>query len=108
MPGSTPRGIRVRLDRKPIASVMGRRLLDRLPNQPGFEAATGAKSVIRFDAPRDKVEALERALEQRFSARLDSIVYSPVHHLYFVKDDAHYSLFHTCNRFAGSSKAFAT
>ena len=46
-----------------------------------------------------ELEELERALEQRFSARLDSIVYSPVHQLYFVKDDEPYGVGHNCNHF---------
>src|SRR5258706_266392 len=80
-------------------ATMGRRMLDREVNQPGLKEALGAKTVLRFDAPRDKVEELERALEQRFSARLDSIVYSPVHQLYFVKDDERYGVGHNCNHF---------
>jgi hypothetical protein len=80
-------------------ATLGRRLLDRLPNQPGLEQATGATTLIRFDAPRDKVEDLERALEQRFSLNLDSIIYSPVHQLYFVKDNQHYGVTHNCNHF---------
>lgn len=80
-------------------ATLGRRLLDRLPNQPGLEQATGANTLIRFDAPRDKVEELERALEQRFSTNLDSIMYSPVHQLYFVKDNQRYGVGHNCNHF---------
>jgi len=74
-------------------------MLDREVNQPGLKDALGAKTILRFDAPRQKVEELERALEQRFSARLDSIVYSPVHELYFVKDDEPYGVGHNCNHF---------
>ena len=80
-------------------ATMGRRVLDREVNQPGLIDALGAKAVLQFDAPRERVEALERALEQRFSARLDSIVYSPVHQLYFVKDDEPYRMSHNCNHF---------
>jgi hypothetical protein len=80
-------------------ATMGRRMLDREVNQPGLKEALGAKTILRFDAPREKVEELERALEQRFSARLDSIVYSPVHQLYFVKDDEPYGVGHNCNHF---------
>ena len=80
-------------------ATLGRRVLDRLPDQPGLEQATGATSVIRFDAPRDKVAELERQLEHRFSTNLDSIMYSPVHGLYFVKDDEPYGVAHNCNHF---------
>jgi hypothetical protein len=80
-------------------AALGRRVLDREPDQPGLEDATGAKRVLRFEAPRDRVEELERALERRFSERLDSIEYSPVHHLYFVKDGERYGVAHNCNHF---------
>lgn len=80
-------------------ATLGRRLLDREPDQSGLTEALGAKEVIRFNAPRDKIEALDRALDRRFSARLDSIVYSPVHQLYFVKDDERYGVGHNCNHF---------
>jgi hypothetical protein len=80
-------------------ATMGRRMLDREVNQPGLKEALGAKAILRFDAPREKVEQLERALEKRFSTRLDSIVYSPAHQLYFVKDDEPYGVGHNCNHF---------
>lgn len=80
-------------------ATLGRRTLDRTPDQPGLLQAIGAKSVLRFDAPRDKVEQLERALEQRFALRMDSMQYSAAHQLYFVKDDEPYGLTHNCNHF---------
>ena len=80
-------------------ATLGRRLLDREPDQPGLKEATGAKEVLRFEAPRERVEELERALELRFSERLDSIEYSPVHDLYFVKDGERYGVAHNCNHF---------
>jgi hypothetical protein len=80
-------------------ATLGRRVLDREPDQPGLEDATGAKRVLRFEAPRDRVEDLERVLEQRFCEHLDSIEYSPVHHLYFVKDGERYGVAHNCNHF---------
>jgi hypothetical protein len=80
-------------------ATLGRRMLDRLPNQPGLEQATGAISVIRFDAPADRVRQLERELEERFSTNLDSLIYSPAHGLFFVKDDQRYGVAHNCNHF---------
>src|SRR3954451_5218927 len=68
-------------------ATLGRRVIDREPDPTDVGQATGAKGVIRFDAPRDKVRELEQALEARFAAGRDSITYSPVHQLYFVKDD---------------------
>jgi hypothetical protein len=80
-------------------ATLGRRVLDREPNQPGLKEAIGANAVLTFRAPREKVENLERSLEQRFSQHLETIVYSPVHQLYFVKDGAHYGVAHNCNHF---------
>jgi hypothetical protein len=80
-------------------ATLGRRIIDREPDPTGVTQATGAKGVIRFDAPRDKVAALETALDERFSSRRESITYNPVHQLYFVKDDARYGVGHNCNHF---------
>src|SRR5258706_1857420 len=78
---------------------LGRRLLDGEPNQPGLKEAIGRAWILAFSASRERVEELERALDQRFSARLDSILYSPVHQLYFVKDGEPYGMAHNCNHF---------
>jgi hypothetical protein len=80
-------------------ATLGRRVLDREPNQAGLKEAIGANAILAFRAPREKVEDLERSLEQRFSQHLDTIVYSPVHQLYFVKDGEHYGVAHNCNHF---------
>jgi hypothetical protein len=80
-------------------ATLGRRLLDRDPRQSGLAEATGAKVLIRFDAPREKVLEMEKALDRRFSEHLDTIMYSDVHHLYFVKDDDRYNAAHNCNHF---------
>jgi Protein of unknown function (DUF2459) len=80
-------------------ATLGRRVLEMEPTQSGLEQATGANQILRFAAPREKVEELERELDRRFSARLDSIIYSPVHQLYFVKDDEPYGVGHNCNHF---------
>jgi len=80
-------------------ATLGRRVIDREPDPTGVTQATGAKGVIRFDAPRDKVAELETALDERFTAKRESITYNPVHQLYFVKDDARYGVGHNCNHF---------
>jgi hypothetical protein len=80
-------------------ATLGRRVLYLAADDPGLAAATGAQSVIRFEAPREKVAALERALDERYSSRLDSITFSPVHHLYFVKDAERYGVTNNCNHF---------
>jgi hypothetical protein len=81
-------------------ATLGRRTLDLDPDDESSLAdATGAKSVLRFEASRARVAELERALDERFSTRLDSITYSPVHHLYFVKDDERYGVANNCNHF---------
>ena len=80
-------------------ATLGRRVLYVPPEGSALAAATGAKDVIRFEAPREKVAALERALDERYSSRLDSITFSEVHHLYFVKDGERYGVAHNCNHF---------
>jgi len=83
-------------------ATIGRRRLDRDPRQAGLADAIGAKGLVRFDAPRAKVLEMERELDRRFSAHLDSIIYSPAHQLYFVKDDQRYDAAHNCNHFTAS------
>jgi hypothetical protein len=80
-------------------ATLGRRVLYVPPEESELAAATGAKAVVRFEAPREKVAELERALDERYSSRLDSITFSEVHHLYFVKDDERYGVAHNCNHF---------
>src|SRR3954466_2323021 len=75
-------------------ATLGRRVLDKEPDPTGVSQAIGAKGVIRFDAPRDKVAELELALDERFTRRSESITYNPVHQLYFVKDDERYGVGH--------------
>lgn len=78
-------------------ATLGRRFLDRRPEQPGLAEAVGAERLVRIEAPRDRVERLERDLDRRFSARLESLIFSRAQGLYFVKDDEHYSLGNNCN-----------
>ena len=80
-------------------ATLGRRVLERSPDEPGIIEATGAKYVVRFDAPREQLAEIERALEERFSTRPDTGMYSPVHDLHFVKDDERYGLLNNCNHF---------
>ena len=78
-------------------ATLARRVLLRSPWQDGLQEAVGAISVVRFDAPRDKVIALDLELSRRFSKDLDSIIYTPAHDSYFVKDAERYSLGNNCN-----------
>jgi hypothetical protein len=78
-------------------ATLGRRVLDVEPDRAGLEAVVGAKGVLRFDAPRAKVVELERALEERYTTRIDSMIYSVPHQLYFVKDDERYGVANNCN-----------
>ena len=78
-------------------ATLARRVLLRSPYQEGLQEAVGAISVVRFDAPRDKVLALDLELSRRFSQDLDSIIYTPAHDSYFVKDAERYSLRNNCN-----------
>ena len=78
-------------------ATLGRRVLARPPVQAGLKEAIGAVSVLRFDAPRDKVQQLERELDQRFATRLESIMWSYAQQLYFVMDSERYSVVNNCN-----------
>jgi hypothetical protein len=78
-------------------ATLARRVLLRSPYQDGLQQALSAKSIVRFDAPRERVMELDMALSQRFSQDLDSIIYTPAHDSYFVKDSEHYSLSNNCN-----------
>jgi hypothetical protein len=78
-------------------ATLGRRVLLRSPYQAGLGEAIGAKSVVRFDASRDKVAALDMELSNRFSRDLDSLIYTPAQNSYFVKDAEHYSIGNNCN-----------
>jgi hypothetical protein len=78
-------------------ATLARRVLMRSPYQAGLQEAVGANSVFRFEAPRDKVIRLDVELSRRFSRDLDSIIYTPAHDSYFVKDDERYGLGNNCN-----------
>jgi Protein of unknown function (DUF2459) len=78
-------------------ATLGRRVLMRSPYQAGLQEAIKAKSVVRFDAPRDRVIALDMELSKRFSQDLNSLIYTPAHDSYFVKDSEHYSVANNCN-----------
>ena len=78
-------------------ATLGRRVLARLPDQAGLKEAIGAVSIVRFDASKEKVEKLERDLEQRFSRRIESIMWSDPQQLYFVMDSERYSVTNNCN-----------
>ena len=78
-------------------ATLARRVLLRSPQQAGLQEALGAAYLIHFEAPRDKVEALDLELSRRFSQNLDSIIYTPEQDSYFVKDAERYGIGNNCN-----------
>jgi hypothetical protein len=83
---------------------LGRRVLTQPSDDTAaFSGAIGAKSVLKFDVPADKVRELERALDRRFAAAHETPFFSKVHNLLFVKDGEHYSVVHNCNHFTAEN-----
>lgn len=78
-------------------ATLGRRLIEPIPPSVKMEDATGALTIVRIDAPKEKVSQLERDLDVRFIHQIDTVHWSDVHNLYFVKDAQPYSLKNNCN-----------
>jgi hypothetical protein len=78
-------------------STLGRRQLT-LPDDPlEVAAATDAEKVIRFKAPRAKVDALRNELDAAYFARHDTITYNPASSMWFVRSREPYNALHNCN-----------
>jgi hypothetical protein len=84
-------------------ATLGRRVLTQRTDDPAFGGSIGAKEVLRFDVPQDKVRELERTLDRRFAAARETPFFSKVHNLLFVKDVEHYSVVHNCNHFTAEN-----
>jgi hypothetical protein len=78
-------------------SGLGRRIL---PN-PGDDQALGkmihTKRLLSVPVEQSKVRDLLAELDERYCAHIETMVYNNYGHSYFVKDESHYWLFHTCN-----------
>jgi len=80
------------------ASGLGRRVLPYPPDQEALCKLLCSKRLLKLEIEQRKVFELLNDLDDRYRKRIDSLVYNKDQALYFVTDDAHYSLFHTCNQ----------
>ena len=61
----------------------------------------GSKRLMRVDIEQSRVSNLLEELDRRYSAKIETMIYNDYGHNYFVKDESHYWLFHTCNAMTG-------
>ncbi|HYO08812.1 MAG TPA: DUF2459 domain-containing protein [Tepidisphaeraceae bacterium] len=95
--GETSMGKAVRAMLFSSGSTLGRRTLAPTGEAEQVARATGAAHVARFEAPRERVDALRSQLDARFEERIDTVTYNPLSQLWFVRDEESYGLLHNCN-----------
>lgn len=78
-------------------SGLGRRILPNPGDDAALQKMLNSKRLLRVEIEQNKVMDLLSELDQRFSARIETMIYNDYLHGYFVKDESHYWLFHTCN-----------
>ena len=79
-------------------STLGRRQLELEFDDPAAVASdTTAWKVLRFDAPRDRVEKLIEQLDAAYFARYDTVTYNPSSAMWFVRSREPYNALHNCN-----------
>src|SRR3954462_3936821 len=78
-------------------SGLGRRILPNPGDDAALQKMLNSKRLLRVEIEQNKVMDLLSELDQRFSAKIETMVYNNYTHGYFVKDESHYWLFHTCN-----------
>ena len=78
-------------------ATLGRRQLELIDDPTAVASDTTAWKVIRLQAPRSKVHALIRTLDEAFFARHDTVTYNPASAMWFVRSDERYHAFHNCN-----------
>jgi hypothetical protein len=79
-------------------SGLGRRYLPYPNDEQELQRTLSSKRLLRIDIERHRVLALLDELEERYNGHIDSLIYNEDQGTYFVKDDSHYSLLHTCNQ----------
>jgi len=82
-------------------SGLGRRILAHPGDDEALHKMLGCKRLMRVDIEQSRVCELLEELDQRYSAKIETMVYNDYGHSYFVKDESHYWLFHTCNAMTG-------
>jgi hypothetical protein len=79
-------------------STLGRRQLELKHDDPAAVASdTTAWKVIRFEAPRGKVQKLIDRLDAEYFARHDTATYNPSSAMWFVRSREPYNALHNCN-----------
>jgi hypothetical protein len=78
-------------------SGLGRRILTNPGDDAALQKMINSKRLLRVEIEQSKVSDLLAELDQRYCAKIETMVYNNYGHSYFVKDDSHYWLFHTCN-----------
>ena len=76
---------------------LGRKLVDMKPGEPICKNFVGCETVVHFQAPTKKVNALELDLHKKYNDNIKTEVYNVKEGVYFVKHDAPYWGFHNCN-----------
>src|SRR5947207_1449220 len=79
------------------ASGLGRRILPHPGTDEALQKYINSKRLLRIEIEQSRVLELLAELDHRYNERLDTMVFNNYSHAYFVKDDTHYGLFHTCN-----------
>jgi hypothetical protein len=78
-------------------SGLGRRILANPGDDAALQKMINSKRLLRVEIEQSRVLELLAELDQRYTARIETMVYNDYGHSYFVKDVSHYWLFHTCN-----------
>jgi hypothetical protein len=78
-------------------SGLGRRILANPGDDQALQKMIHSKRLLRVEIEQSKVSELLGELDERYCARIETMIYNDYGHSYFVKDQSHYWLFHTCN-----------
>ena len=78
-------------------STLGRRIVAMRFDAASLRDELGSVNAQPITIERVRVRELERKLEERFTARLDTQVFGPTTELWFVQDPRHYRLSKNCN-----------
>jgi hypothetical protein len=78
-------------------STLGRRVVAMQPDAASLRDELGLVNAQPIIVERQRVQELERKLDERFTARLDTQVFGQTTELWFVQDPRHYSVSKNCN-----------
>ena len=82
-------------------SGLGRRILADPGDDGALQKMLNSKRLLRVEAEQSKVMDLLAELDQRYTTKIETMIYNDYLHSYLVKDESHYWLFHTCNAMTG-------